>query len=82
MTLTEACVCIVQINDKGEGKKSSGTHQLPQLRSTQVDFPALRSAGHASLVGHVLQRALLLLCSGPETICLLPLNSTHHRVSL
>lgn len=52
---------------KWREKKSSGTHQLPQLCSTQVDFPALCSAGDSSLIGHVLQRALLLLCSDPET---------------
>lgn len=30
------------------------THQLPELSSTQVDLPALGSAGHALLIGHVL----------------------------
>lgn len=56
--------CICEINYKSREKISSGTDQLPQLCSTQVDFPPLCSAGHSSLIGHVLQRALLLLCVG------------------
>ena len=30
------------------------THQLSELSSTQVNFPALRSACDSSLIGHVL----------------------------
>ena len=39
------------------------SHQLHELSSTQVDLPALGSAHHSSLIGHVLQRALLLVCT-------------------
>lgn len=36
------------------GRSGASTHQLSELCSTQVNFPALCSACHSSLVGHVL----------------------------
>lgn len=35
-------------------RSAASTHQLPELCSTQVNFPALCSACHSSLVGHIL----------------------------
>ena len=45
----------------------STAHQLSQLGGTKVDLPALSSTGHAPLVGHLLERTLLLLYRDTQT---------------
>lgn len=61
---------------------SCATHQLHELSCAQVDLPALGSAHHTPLIGHVLQGALLLLCNtnthGKDKVCTTAQHTTNN----